>query len=240
MLAAALLGFAGLQAQAQGHAPAAAPAQGQAQGQAQLKTEDDKTIYALGLSIGRSIKVFDLSPAEIELVKKGMTDALTGAKPAVDLEQYGPKLQPLAKVRSGRVGQKYLEEAAKEKGAIKLPSGIIYKELKAGTGPSPKATDKVKVNYRGTLTNGVEFDSSFKRGEPAEFPLDGVIPCWTEGVQKMKVGGKAQLVCPSNLAYGEQGSPPTIPPNSTLVFEVELLGIGSQGADVPRAEPKQQ
>ena len=238
MLAAALLGLAGLQAQAQGHAPAAAP--GQTQGQAQLKTEDDKTLYALGLSIGRSIKVFDLSPAEIEIVKKGMTDALTGAKPAVDLEQYGPKLQPLAKTRSTRVGQKFLEEAAKEKGATKLPSGVIYKELKAGTGPSPKATDKVKVNYRGTLTSGVEFDSSFKRGEPAEFPLDGVIPCWTEGVQKMKVGGKAQLVCPSNLAYGEQGSPPNIPPNATLVFEVELLGIGSQGADVPHAEPKQK
>lgn len=230
MLAAALLGLAGMQAQAQGQA---------AQGQAQLKTEDDKTLYALGLSIGRSIKVFDLSPAELEIVKKGMTDSITGAKPAVELETYGPKLQGLAKARGERVGQKFLEEAAKEKGAVKLPSGIIYKELKAGTGPSPKATDTVKVNYRGTLTSGVEFDSSYKRGEPAEFPLNGVIPCWTEGLQKMKVGGKAQLVCPAKLAYGEQGSPPTIPPNATLVFEVELLGIGGQGADVPRAQPAQ-
>jgi FKBP-type peptidyl-prolyl cis-trans isomerase FkpA len=227
MLAAALLGLAGMQAQAQGQA-------------AQLKTEDEKTLYALGLSIGRSIKVFDLSPAEIEIVKKGMTDSLTGAKPAVELETYGPKLQGLAKARGERVGQKFLEEAAKEKGAVKLPSGIIYKELKAGTGPSPKATDTVKVNYRGTLTTGVEFDSSYKRGEPAEFPLNGVIPCWTEGVQKMKVGGKSQLVCPAKLAYGEQGSPPTIPPNSTLVFEVELLGIGGQGADVPRAQPQKK
>lgn len=232
MLAAALLGLAGMQAQAQ------AP-QGQAQGQAQLKTEDEKTVYALGLSIGRTIKVFDLSPAELELVKKGMTDALTGTKPAVDLETYGPKLQGLAKARSEKVGLKFLDEAAKEKGAVKLPSGVIYKELKAGTGPSPKATDTVKVNYRGTLTSGVEFDSSYKRGEPAEFPLNGVIPCWTEGVQKMKVGGKAQLVCPAKQAYGEQGSPPTIPPNATLVFEVELLGIGGQGADVPRAQPEQ-
>jgi FKBP-type peptidyl-prolyl cis-trans isomerase FkpA len=234
MLAAALLGLAGMQAQAQG-AAAQAPA-----GQGQLKTEDDKTLYALGLSIGRSIKVFDLSPAELEVVKKGMTDSITGAKPAVELETYGPKLQGLAKARGERVGQKYLEEAAKEKGAVKLPSGIIYKELKAGTGPSPKATDTVKVNYRGTLTSGVEFDSSYKRGEPAEFPLNGVIPCWTEGVQKLKVGGKAQLVCPSAVAYGESGSPPTIPPNATLVFEIELLGIGGQGADVPRAEPQKK
>ncbi|MFL5353199.1 FKBP-type peptidyl-prolyl cis-trans isomerase [Archangium sp.] len=233
MLAAALLGLAGMQAQAQG-AAAQAPA-----GQGQLKTEEDKTLYALGLSIGRSIKVFDLSPAELEIVKKGMADSITGAKPAVELETYGPKLQGLAKARGERVGQKYLEEAAKEKGAVKLPSGIIYKELKAGTGPSPKSTDTVKVNYRGTLTTGTEFDSSYKRGEPAEFPLNGVIPCWTEGVQKMKVGGKSQLVCPAKLAYGEQGQPPTIPPNATLVFEIELLGIGGQGADVPRAQPQQ-
>lgn len=225
MLAAALLGLAGMQAQAQG--------------QTQLKTEDEKTVYALGLSIGRSIKVFDLSPAEIEIVKKGMTDSLTNAKPAVELDTYGPKLQGLAKTRGEKAGQKFLDEAAKEKGATKLPSGVIYKELKAGTGPSPKASDTVKVNYRGTLTSGVEFDSSYKRGQPAEFPLNGVIPCWTEGVQKMKVGGKAQLVCPSKQAYGEQGSPPTIPPNSTLVFEVELLSIGGQGSDVPRAQPQQ-
>jgi FKBP-type peptidyl-prolyl cis-trans isomerase FkpA len=232
MMAAALLGFAGMQAQAQAPAP-------QAQSQVQLKTEDEKTVYALGLSIGRSIKLFDLSPAELEIVKKGMTDYINNAKPAVELETYGPKLQGLAKGRQEKVGQKFLETAAKEKGATKLPSGVIFKELKAGTGQSPKATDTVKVNYRGTLTNGTEFDSSYKRGEPAEFPLNGVIPCWTEGVQKLKVGGKAQLVCPAATAYGESGQPPTIPPGATLVFEVELLGIGGQGADVPRAQPAQ-
>ncbi|AKJ03512.1 FKBP-type peptidyl-prolyl cis-trans isomerase FkpA [Archangium gephyra] len=221
ILAAVLLALTGLQANAQ-----------------ELKTEDEKTIYALGLSIGRSVKVFDLTPAEIEIVKRGMTDSLTGAKPVVDLEKYGPNLQPLAKGRQERAGQKFLETAAKEKGATKLPSGIIYKELKAGTGASPKATDTVKVNYRGTLITGTEFDSSYKRGEPAEFPLNGVIPCWTEGVQKMKVGGKSQLVCPAKVAYGDQGSPPSIPPNATLVFEIELLGIGGQGADVPRADPQ--
>ena len=100
----------------------------------------------------------------------------------------------------------------------------MYRELTAGTGPSPKATDKVRVNYRGTLTNGTEFDSSYKRNAPAEFPLNGVIPCWTEGVQRMKVGGKSKLVCPSDIAYGDQGRP-SIPPGATLVFEIELLGI---------------
>ena len=102
---------------------------------------------------------------------------------------------------------------------------MVYRELKAGTGASPKATDKVKVHYRGTMLNGTEFDSSYKRNAPAEFPLNGVIPCWTEGVQKMKVGGKSRLVCPSSIAYGDAGAPPDIPGGATLIFEIELLGI---------------
>lgn len=118
-----------------------------------------------------------------------------------------------------------LDQAAAEPGAVRTPSGMVYRELTAGKGESPKATDVVTVNYRGTLTDGTEFDSSYKRNEPAQFPLNRVIPCWTEGVQKMKVGGKSKLTCPSNLAYGEQGSPPTIPGGATLIFEVELLGI---------------
>src|SRR3954447_23361079 len=120
----------------------------------------------------------------------------------------------------------YLEKAAKEPGAIKTESGLVYRELRPGTGPSPKATDTVKVHYRGTLVDGTEFDSSYKRNEPAEFPLNQVIPCWTEGVQKMKVGGKSQLVCPASIAYGDRGRPPVIPGGATLIFEIELLGIG--------------
>lgn len=108
----------------------------------------------------------------------------------------------------------------------KLPSGVVVETLTKGTGPSPKASDTVKVHYRGTLTDGKEFDSSYKRGQPISFPLNRVIPCWTEGVQKMQVGGKAKLTCPAATAYGERGVPGTIPPNSTLNFEVELLGIG--------------
>jgi FKBP-type peptidyl-prolyl cis-trans isomerase FkpA len=120
----------------------------------------------------------------------------------------------------------WLDKAAAEPGAVKTASGLIYRELRPGNGALPKATDVVTVNYRGTLVDGTEFDSSYKRNEPASFPLNQVIPCWTEGLQRMKEGGKAQLVCPANIGYGERGSPPVIPPGATLIFEVELLKIG--------------
>ncbi|MBN1209806.1 MAG: FKBP-type peptidyl-prolyl cis-trans isomerase [Myxococcaceae bacterium] len=196
------------------------------------QTEDQKTLYALGLSMGRSISVFGLTPEELEFVKAGLTAQVKGEKPAVEIEQYGPKIQALAMSRQAaksagekEKGKAFLENAAKEQGAVKTESGMVYKETQPGTGESPKATDLVKVHYRGTLIDGKEFDSSFKRGEPAQFPLNGVIRCWTEGVQKMKVGGKARLVCPAELAYGERGAPPDIPGGATLVFEVELIEI---------------
>jgi FKBP-type peptidyl-prolyl cis-trans isomerase FkpA len=115
--------------------------------------------------------------------------------------------------------------AAKESGAVLKPSGLVFLSLRDGSGPSPGPTDTVKVNYRGTFPDGKEFDSSYKRGEPIEFPLNGVIKCWTEGVQLMKVGGKAKLTCPASIAYGERGAGGVVPPNATLLFEVELLGI---------------
>lgn len=118
--------------------------------------------------------------------------------------------------------------AAKEPGAVVTASGLVYRSLKDGSGASPKASDQVKVHYRGTFPDGREFDSSYKRGTPIEFPLTGVIPCWTEGVQRMKVGGKAKLTCPSQIAYGTRGAGGVIPPNATLLFEVELLGINGQ------------
>jgi FKBP-type peptidyl-prolyl cis-trans isomerase FkpA len=196
-------------------APAASAAAGM--------TEDQKTIYALGLSIYKSIGVFNLSPAEMELVRKGMSDAAAG-KPALDLEVQGPKIQALATARTKAASKAYLDKAAAQPGAVRLPSGLIYREEHAGSGASPKPTDTVKVNYRGTLINGTEFDSSYKTGQPATFPLNRVIACWTEGVQKMKIGGKAVLVCPAEIAYGDQGQQ-GIPGGSTLVFDIELLGI---------------
>ena len=118
--------------------------------------------------------------------------------------------------------------AAKEPGATVTPSGLVYRSLKDGSGASPTAADVVKVHYRGTFASGAEFDSSYKRSAPAQFPLGGVIPCWTEGVQKMKVGGKAKLTCPAAIAYGERGAGGVIPPNTTLQFEVELLEIAKR------------
>jgi len=120
-------------------------------------------------------------------------------------------------------------KAAKESGAVVTASGLVYKSIKEGSGASPKATDTVKVHYKGTFPDGKEFDSSYKSGGPAEFPLNGVIKCWTEGVQMMKVGGKAKLTCPAPIAYGERGAGGgLIPPNATLVFEVELLGVNGK------------
>ncbi len=196
------------------------------------KTEEQKTLYALGLAMARELSVFNLSPAELELVKRGLTDAATSKKVAVDLETYSPKIQELARSRRHDTGEKqaaagkgFAEKAASEKGAVKTDSGLVYVSSKEGSGPSPAVTDTVKVNYRGTLIDGKEFDSSYKHGQPAEFRLDKVIKCWTEGLQRMKAGGKAKLVCPPSIAYGEQGAGAVIPPNATLVFEVELLEI---------------
>ena len=121
-----------------------------------------------------------------------------------------------------------LATAAKEAGALVTKSGLVYRSLKDGTGSSPAATDRVKVHYKGTFPDGKEFDSSYKRNEPTEFPLNGVIPCWTEGVQLMKPGGKAKLTCPAAIAYGQRGAGRVIPPNATLVFEVELLGVNGK------------
>jgi FKBP-type peptidyl-prolyl cis-trans isomerase FkpA len=201
-------------------------------------TDDEKTLYALGLSMYRSIAQFDLSPQELAIIEKSFRDAAAG-KPEVDIQVWGPKIQALASARAARGKDKqkalsaaYLSKASAEVGAQKTASGLIYKELRAGTGASPSATDNVKVIYRGTLVDGTEFDSSYKRNEPAEFPLNGVIKCWTEGVQKMKIGGKARLVCPSDLAYGDEGRP-GIPGGAALIFEVELLQIGGAASSPP-------
>jgi len=195
-------------------------------------TEDQKTLYAVGMLVSRSLAAFNLTPAELEIVKQAITDAAAGKTPPVDLEAYNGKVQELARSRRKAQGEKlasmnkkFLAKAAGEKGAVRTDSGLVYLSLKEGSGNSPGATDTVKVNYRGTLPDGKEFDSSFKRGKPAEFRLDGVIKCWTEGLQRMKVGGKAKLVCPATLAYGDAGAGELVLPGATLVFEVELVDV---------------
>lgn len=199
---------------------------------AELKTEQDKTLYALGAALASNLEPFDLTPAELEAVKAGFNDVAAKKPAQVSVETYFPKIRELQNTRVAaasavekKSGEAFLTKAAAEKGAKKTASGLVYTVIKQGTGASPKATDTVKVHYHGTLPNGTVFDSSVERKEPATFPLNGVIPCWTEGVQMMKVGGKSKLTCPSEIAYGDRGAPPHIKPGATLVFEVELLGI---------------
>jgi FKBP-type peptidyl-prolyl cis-trans isomerase FkpA len=197
-----------------------------------LQTEEEKTAYAAGVLLGRNLKPLGLGPAEIEAAKRGLADAAADKPPQLDIATYQPKIQALIQSRmAGKAqaekdkGRAFADAAAKESGATKTSSGLVYKTLQPGKGNSPTAADTVRVHYRGTLVDGTEFDSSVKRGQPAEFPLKNVVACWTEGVQKMKLGEKARLVCPSEIAYGDQGQPPTIPGGATLVFEVELLDI---------------
>lgn len=205
-------------------------------------TEDDKTFYTLGALVGRNLKLFNLTPAELAMVQQGLADQATGKELLVKMEEYGPKVDQLASSRrqAAMTAEKekakgYLEKAATEAGAQKKESGLIYIPVSEGTGAQPTAADTVKVHYTGTLTDGTKFDSSVDRGQPAEFPLGGVIRCWTEGLQLMKVGGKAKLVCPSDIAYGDMGRPPKIPGGATLLFEVELLEV--QASSAPPAMP---
>jgi len=196
-------------------------------------TEDDKTLYALGMIIGRNLNDFNLTPRELDVVKAGMTDMVQKKKLAVELETYGPKVDAFHQKRrqdrgaaEKQKGQAAVEGAAREPGAVRTPSGAIVRTVKPGTGEVPQPTDKVKVNYTGKLLDGTVFDTSKKPGgQPATFPLNGVIKCWTEGVGRMKVGETAVLTCPADIAYGEAGQGGRIPPGATLVFEVDLLGI---------------
>jgi FKBP-type peptidyl-prolyl cis-trans isomerase FkpA len=210
---------------------------------AKKPTPDQTTLYTLGVMASRNLTDLSLSPAQVSIMEKGMADTLAGKKSPVDVAQYEPKVQEFAKARVAAASDArkakeggQVAQYASQKGAVKTDSGLVFISVKEGTGAQPKATDKVKVNYEGKLMDGTVFDSSYKRGQPIEFGLNQVIPCWTEGVQKMKVGGEATLVCPPSIAYGERGAPGAIPPNAALVFKVELLGV-TPGAPAPAATP---
>jgi FKBP-type peptidyl-prolyl cis-trans isomerase len=211
--------------------------------QAKPETEEQKTVYSIGVALAQSLQPYYLTPDEVKLVEQGLRDGLTN-KPQVNLQDYRAKLQQLAQERAKsaaeaekKEAQGFLDKMAKEKGAAKTDTGLIFFELAPGSGANPKATDTVKVHYHGTLRDGTVFDSSKERGTPATFPLNRVIPCWTEAVQKMKVGGKAKIVCPSAIAYGDRGAPPKIKPGAPLVFEVELIGIEAPAAAAPGGAP---
>ncbi len=226
--------------------PAAAPATAPKTAAAKPgMTEAQKTLYFLGQAVSSKIKQFEFSADETKYIIQGFSSALAGKGEKIDEKVYGLKLNDYLKAKQEALVAKekqktkpFLEKMSKETGAVKLASGVIYIPVKEGAGVSPKASDMVKVHYHGTFPDGKVFDSSVERGTPAEFPLSGVIPCWTEGVQKMKVGGKAKLVCPSETAYGDQGAGGAIPGGATLVFEVELLDIVKEAAAAAPAEVK--
>lgn len=200
-------------------------------------TADEEALYYLGYSMGMNIRQFDLTEAEKNAFKDGFLNSLLPGAGEPEMRVIGPKIQAFAKKRNDqlveknkKLGAEYLDKRAAEEGVEKTPQGFLYKSIKEGEGAQPALTDRVKVHYTGTLIDGTKFDSSHDRkgpdgtAEPALFPLRGVIKCWSDGLQKMKVGGKAQLVCPAELAYGNR-SQPKIPGGSTLIFDVELLEI---------------
>jgi FKBP-type peptidyl-prolyl cis-trans isomerase FkpA len=196
------------------------------------KSEDEKTLYFIGILMRRNFEPLELTPAESEMVLQGLQDSIKGKAIELDDEVYLEKVQSFANARAEAGVEKekvkskeYLAKAAKAKGAKTTESGLIYTETKAGSGNPPSPTDTVRVHYHGTLSDGTVFDSSVERGEPMEFPLNRVIPCWTEGVGMMKPGGKAKLVCPPELAYGDRGSPGRIPGGAALTFDVELIEV---------------
>lgn len=210
-----------------------------AAGEPALANEDDKTLYALGVALASRLPSFDPTGPEIAMIQAGIADGLNGKEPRVKMADYFPKLDPFIQARVGATADKekaagasFREEAAKQAGAVKSDSGLIYKELQAGTGAQPDGDDTVRLHYHGTRRDGTVFDSSRDKGEPAEFTLNQVVACFAEGVQKMKVGGKAKLVCPPELAYGDRGAP-GIRPGATLVFEVELIEIVQAAAASP-------
>lgn len=216
----------------------------------ELKTPDEKLSYAIGLEIGTSLKNL---PTEIEfdIFVQAVEDALKGKEPLLTQQEAREiKMEFGKKVRAERAqkrkeageknrkeGEAFLAENKKKEGVVTTESGLQYMVLHEGDGPKPKVTDRVKVHYRGTLIDGTEFDSSYKRGKPATFPLKGVVAGWTEALQLMKVGSKYRLFVPSELAYGKRGRGPKIEPNAVLIFELELLEIEKKAAG-PKTPPK--
>jgi FKBP-type peptidyl-prolyl cis-trans isomerase len=201
------------------------------------ETDQEKTLYALGLALAQRLENLGLTPEEVDQIQEGFADGALGREPKVDLETWGPLINEMVKERGSAAvqrekdaGRAYLEEAASAEGAVQTDSGLVYVELAPGTGAQPGPENTVRVHYKGTLRDGTVFDDSADRGEAATFSLGGVVPCFREGIIRMKVGGRSRLVCPPEMAYGDRGFPPKIPPGATLTFEVELLEIVTEAA----------
>lgn len=199
---------------------------------AQDNADDEKVIYSIGVLMARQLAALELSEAELKHLVRGLNDSVLGKELAVQPEDFRSQINVFQQARQSAgsaiesaEAAKFLAAAESQTGAIKTSTGLIYLEDKAGSGPSPTPQDTVQVHYHGTLRDGTVFDSSIDRGTPAKFPLERVIPCWTEGLQRMKVGGKSRLVCPAAIAYGDRGAPPAIKGGAALSFEVELISI---------------
>ena len=208
----------------------------------EFATDDQRILYAIGVVLGEQVGELSPSAEELEFLASGFRDAALDAPYRVEMEVYGPQIQAFATERMSRdaaanqeaatadlavekaASAAFADEVAAEAGAERTVSGLVFVPITEGDGETPTASDTVRVHYHGTFRNGEVFDSSVDNGEPVSFPLSGVIPCWTEGVQKIRVGGKARLLCPSDIAYGDGGRP-GIPGGSALLFEVELLAI---------------
>jgi FKBP-type peptidyl-prolyl cis-trans isomerase FkpA len=214
-----------------------------------FKSDDERAAYAYGYKIGQNVSQIGMSDAEVKVFNKGIYDAASNKPAKLDMAVYLPKVSDFAQKRAmvrvnaeKKKGQAFADKFAKDDSVKAIPNGGFIKIVTAGTGAQPGADDTVKVHYRGALIDGTEFDSSYKRGQPTSFPLKGVIPCWTNGVAMMTVGSKAKLVCPSDVAYGDQGQPRAgIAGGSTLVFDVELLEIAKPDApkdDAPKSDEK--
>jgi FKBP-type peptidyl-prolyl cis-trans isomerase len=206
-----------------------------------LESDEQRILYSIGVALSRSLGNYDLTPADLTFVQRGLADGALKRTPEVDLETFGPRIDDyLASRRNAAIenekdaGRVFCEKVATEEGAVRLDSGVIYFELNPGSGAAPTTEDTVKVHYRGTLRDGTLFDTSREEGgEPATFALTGVVPCFSQGILRMRLGGTSKLVCPPETAYGDTGFPPLIRPGATLVFEVELLEIQGASAAAP-------
>jgi FKBP-type peptidyl-prolyl cis-trans isomerase FkpA len=220
----------------------------QPRAQVDLETEDEKTIYAIGLTLAMNLASFALNEEELDILVAGLRDGALNRPAKVEVDQYRQQMQALQRSRikilaerEKQAGTAFLEQEAAMEGAVRTESGLVYREVEPGTGESPERDDTVRVHYHGTLRDGTVFDSSVERGTPFVTKLTSVIPCWTEGMQRMSVGGKSRLVCPSDIAYRDRGAPPNIKPGATIAFEVELIEIVEPpkppGEQKPQAAP---